>query len=197
VPPGESWGDLTRELPYWTIRDGAVVLRDGSYRLGFEVTLPGTEVWDAAQLSACNDRLRTLISAAVPEGECVRIFVEVHADYSEMLRAYAGGCRSPHAVVRELHRRRVSALSEAHAAGRLVSQRVILDLSYHPPRLGRRRWWTPLDSATYRRHVSEWGMLRDLMVGHCERCGFRARPLDDGALLATIWRYFNPGRRRY
>ena len=197
MPPAETWGDLTRELPYWTIRDGAVVLRDGSYRLGFEVTLPGTEVWDAAQLSACNDRLRTLIGAAVPEGECVRIYVEVHADYSEMLRAFADACRSSRAVVRELHRRRVSALSEAHAAGRLVSQRVILDLSYHPPRMGRRRWWAPLDRATYLRHVSEWGMLRDLMVGHCERCGFRARPLDDGALLAAIWRYFNPDRKRY
>ena len=194
--PVESWGDLTRELPYWVIRDGTVVLRDGSYRLGFEVTLPGTEVWDASQLTACNDRLRTLMGAAVPEGECLRILLEVHTDYTELLRAYNEECCSAHAVVRELHRRRVSALSEAHATGRLVDSRLIFDLSYHPQR-GRRQWWTPVDVATYRRHLGELRILRDMMVGHCERCGFRARSLDDGGLLTAIWRYFNPDRKRY
>ncbi len=191
----EPPGNLTRELPYWTIRDGAVVLRDGSYRLGFEVTLPGTEVWDAAQLARSNDRLRTLLNAAVPEGECLRVLLEVHTDYTEMLRAYAETCRSAHPVVRELHRRRVGALSRAHAAGRLVNYRVLFDLSYHPVR--RRRWWTPIDAATYQRHRDELSVLRQVMEGHCERCGFRARPLPDPELAATIWRYFNPARKRY
>jgi hypothetical protein len=36
-----------------------------------------------------------------------------------------------------------------------------------------------------------------MLVGHSERCGFRARPLDDRALLGAIWRYFNPDRKRY
>lgn len=189
-------GDLTRELPYWTIRDGAVVLRDGSYRLGFEVALPGTEVWDAAQLTAVNDRLRILLGTAVPEGECLRILLEIHTDYTELLRAYADACTSSHAVVRDLHRRRVSALSGVHASGHLVNSRLIFDLSYHPQRRPRRGWWRPVDGATYQRHLAELGILRDLMVGHCERCGFRARPLDDGALLTAVWRYFNPGRKR-
>ncbi|HLW60591.1 MAG TPA: TraC family protein [bacterium] len=192
----ESWGDLTRALPYWTIRDRAVVLRDGSYRLGFEVDLPGTEVWDAPQLTLCNERLRTLIGSAVPDGECLRILLEIHTDCAELLRTYAEQCLSSHAIVRELHRRRVSAWSEAHAAGRLVNSRLVFDLSYHP-RHGRTRWWAPVDAATYRRHLREMEILRDLMVGHCERCGFRARPLDDGDLLATAWRFFNPDRKRY
>src|SRR5438445_260991 len=91
----ELVGDLTRELPYWAIRDGAVVLRDGSYRLGFDVRLPGTEVWDAAQLAACNERLRILIGTAVPEGECLRMLLEIHPDYTDLLRAYADVCRCP------------------------------------------------------------------------------------------------------
>jgi hypothetical protein len=190
-------GNLTRELPYWTVRDGAVVLRDGSYRLGFEVMLPGTEVWDASQLARSNDRLRTLLNTAVPEGECLRVLLEVHTDYTAMLRAYAGVCRSAHPVVRALHDSRVAALSAAHAAGRLVNYRMVLDLSYHPARRARRRWWAPVDVSTYRRHQDELRLLRDVMVGHCERCGFRARPLGDGDLVAAIWRYFNPGRKRY
>jgi len=193
----ELVGDLTRELPYWAIRDGAVVLRDGSYRLGFDVRLPGTEVWDAAQLAACNERLRILIGTAVPEGECLRMLLEIHPDYTDLLRAYADVCRSPHAVVRNLHGRRVSALTEAQASGRLVNSRLIFDLSYHPERRPRRGWWRPVDGATYRRHLAELGILRDVMVGHCERCGFRARPLDGGALLDAVWRFFNPGRKRF
>ncbi len=197
MPSTESLGNLTRELPYWTVRDGAVVLRDGSYRLGFEVTLPGTEVWDAAQLTRSNDRVRTLLSAAVPEGECLRILLEVHSDYTGMLREYAGVCRSEHAVVRDLHRRRLVALSSLHATGRLVNYQLLFDLSYHPSRQARRRWWAPVDGATYHRHREELRVLRDVMVGHCERCGFHARPLTDQELVAAIWRYFNPGRKRY
>jgi conjugal transfer ATP-binding protein TraC len=193
----ESVGDLTSELPYWTIRDGAVVLRDGSYRVGLEITLPGTEVWDAAQLVACNERLRLLVGTAVPEGECLRILLEIHSDYSDVLRAYAEGCRSTHPVVQDLHRRRASSLSEVHAAGRIVNSRLIFDLSYHPERRSRRSWWRPIDSDTYQRHLGELRILRDMLIGHAERCGFRARSLDDAALLATIWRYFNPDRKRY
>jgi conjugal transfer ATP-binding protein TraC len=193
----ELRGDLTRELPYWTIRDGAVVLRDGSYRLGFEITPPGTEVWDAAQLVACNERLRLLVGTAVPEGECLRILLEVHPDYTDVLRAYAVGCCSPHPIVQDLHRRRVSSLSAVHASGRLVNTRLIFDLSYHPERRPRRAWWRPVDAVTYRRHLGELRILRDMLIGHSERCGFRARPLDDGALLGAIWRYFNPDRKRY
>ncbi len=196
-PPvrGGPPGNLTRELPYWVIRDGAVVLRDGTYRLGFDVTIPGTEVWDAAQLARSNDRLQTLLSTAVPEGECLRVLVEVHSDYTELLRAYAGTCVSAHPVVRDLHRRRLAALSRAHAAGRLVNYRMLFDLSYHPA-AWRRRWWAPVDAAVYQRHREELSLLRDMMVGHCERCGFIARPLADQELEAAIWRYFNPGRKR-
>lgn len=190
-------GNLTRELPYWTIRDGAVVLRDGSYRIGFDVTLPGTEVWDAAQLTRNNDGLRTLLNTAVPEGECLRILLEVHTDYTDMLRVYAGTCRSAHPVVRELHRRRLASLSTVHAQGRLVNYRLLFDLSYHPTRRLFRRWWATVDVPTYRRHQDELRLLRDVMLGHCDRCGFRARPLADGELAAAIWRYFNPGRKRY
>lgn len=188
-------GNLTRELPYWVIQDGAVILRDGTYRIGFDVTIPGTEVWDAAQLERCNDRLRTLLNTAVPEGECLRVIVEVHADYTDLLRTYAGICSSTHPVVRELHRRRLQSLSRAHAAGRLVNYRVFFELSYHPPRP--RRWWVPVDRAAYRRHRDELSLLRDTMAGHCDRCGFTARPLADPELAAAIWRYFNPARKRF
>lgn len=194
--PAEPAGNLTRELPYWTVRDGAVVLRDGSYRLGFELTLPGTEVWDAAQLSRSNEHLRALLNAAVPEGECLRVLLEVHDDCRQMLRAYAAaGAACRHERARELHRRRVAAFDAAREAGRLTNYRLLLDLSYHPARRAR-RWWTPIDPATYRLHQVELRVLREVLVTHCARCGFSARPLDDAALVAAIWRYFNPGRKR-
>ncbi|HYM70942.1 MAG TPA: TraC family protein [bacterium] len=188
-------GSLTRELPYWTVGDGVVVLRDGSYRIGFEITLPGTEVWNAARLAGSNDHLRTLLNAAVPEGECLRVIVEVHADYTDVLRTYAEGCCSPHPVVRDLHRRRVAAWSRAHADERLTNYRLFFDLSYHPARRAR-RWWAPIDAAVYGHHLEELRFLRDAMAVHADRAGFRARPMTDAALVAVVWRYFNPGRKR-
>ena len=192
----DATGSLTRELPYWTVRDGAVVLRDGSYRIGFEATLPGTETWDAAQLARSNDHIRTLLTAAVPERECLRAVLEVHTNYSALLREYAGGCRASSEVAQDLHRRRVSAWSRAHAEGRLTNYRLIFDLSYHPPKRAR-RWWAPVDSGAYARHLAELRILRDTMLVHAERAGFRARALEDGELVEAIWRYFNPDRKRF
>jgi hypothetical protein len=194
--PGDTSGSLTRELPYWTVRDGAVILRDGSYRIGFEASLPGTETWDGAQLALSNDHLRTLLNAAVPEGECLRIILEVHSDYTEMLRDYANGCCATSGVIQDLHRRRVSAWSRAHAEGRLTNYRLLFDLSYHPARRAR-RWWAPIEAAAFRRHLEELQFLRDAMLVHAERAGFRARVLDDAHLVEAIWRYFNPGRKSY
>ncbi|HET7266094.1 MAG TPA: TraC family protein [bacterium] len=194
--PFEPPGNLTRELPYWTIRDGAVVLRDGSYRLGFELRLPGTELWDAAQLARSNDQLRTLFNAAVPEGECLRVLLEVHDDCREVLHAHAQvPARPQQERVLELHRRRTAALAAEHDAGRFANYRLVLDLSYHPPRRAR-RWWTSVDAETYRIHQVELHALREVMTTHCARCGFSACPLDDGGLSAVIWRFFNPGRKR-
>ena len=193
---GETSGSLTREIPYWTVRDGAVVLRDGSYRIGFDVTLPGTEMWDGAQLARSNDHLRTLLNAAVPEGECLRVVLEVHRDYAETLRAYADGCPylfsgRPRPPPKARHRAEPGA-----RGGRLTNYRLLFDLSYHPARRAR-RWWAPVDAATYARHVEELRSLRDAMIVHAERAGFRARPLADRELVAAIWRYLNPGRKRY
>ena len=193
----EPPGNLTRELPYWTVRDGAVVLRDGSYRLGFDLTLPGTELWDAAQLSRCNDQLRSLLNAALPEGECLRVLLEVHDDCRDVLRAHAEvAAGSLQGRVLELHRRRAAALAAAHEAGRFTNYRLVLDLSYHPARRGR-RWWTSVDVDTYRIHQVELRALREVMVAHCARCGFSARPLGDEELTAVIWRFFSPGRKRW
>jgi hypothetical protein len=196
VPSVDPPGNLTRQLPYWAVRDGAVVLRDGSYRLGFDLILPGTEVWDASRLSRSNDHLRVLLNAALPEGECLRVLLEVHDDCREILRAYsavAGDARGERVL--DLHRRRAAALAEAHDAGRFANYRLILDLSYHPARRPR-RWWTPVDAGAYRLHQVELRALREVMVTHCARCGFDARPLDDAELTALIWRFFNPGRKR-
>jgi hypothetical protein len=193
--PVEPPGNLTRELPYWTVRDGAVVLRDGTYRLGFELILPGTELWDAAQVARTNDQLRALLAAAVPEGECLRVLLEVHRDCRAVLDAYAAAARGAASErVRDLHRRRTAAFRQAHGAGRLVAYRFVLDLSYHPIRRAR-RWWTPVSADTYRLHQVELRALRDVIAAHCARCGFEARPLDDAGLAAVIWRYFNPGRK--
>jgi 2-oxoglutarate dehydrogenase E2 component (dihydrolipoamide succinyltransferase) len=41
----------------------------------------------------------------------------------------------------------------------------------------------------------ELRILREVLISRCARCGFTIRPLDDAALVAAIWRYFNPARK--
>ncbi len=189
-------GSLTRALPYWTVRDGVVVLADGTYEFGVLADLPATEAWDSPRLTALVGQLQLLLNHAVPEGERLRVVVETHADAGDLLRAYGKQCASPHPVVRALHRARTSILLDQQQAGRLVAYRLTLGLTYRPAGAGRRRW-QPVDRKTYDAHLQEMATRREVLLANCARAGLSARPMEDRELLEAIWRYFNPARKDY
>jgi|DewCreStandDraft_1066081.scaffolds.fasta_scaffold00121_116 conjugal transfer ATP-binding protein TraC len=191
----EEQRSLTSLLPYWTVQDGVLVLSDGSYQLGFASSLPPGEIWSSRQMAEFNAQIRRLLNHAIPEGECLRVFLEVHPDYGSLLQAYSQGLRASHPALQTIHRWRVRELSEQHAAGRLANYRLTLTLSYRPGRSGRR--WQPIDRPTYQAHLRTLGVMRDILVANCERAGIPARPLHDQEYVEVIWRYFNPSRKRY
>lgn len=189
-------GSFTRALPYWGIQDGVVILADGSYEFGVVGDLPATEAWDSSRLAALAGQLQLLLNHAVPEGERLRVVLEAHADNADLLRAYGGQCSSPHPVVRALHRARTRALLDQHQAGRLVTYRLFLGLTYRPDGAGQRRW-QPVRRETYLAHLREMATRREVLLANCARAGLSARPLEDAELLEAIWRYFNPARKGY
>ena len=107
----EEQRSLTSLLPYWTVQDGVLVLSDGSYQLGFASSLPPGEIWSSRQMAEFNAQIRRLLNHTIPEGECLRVFLEVHPDYGSLLQAYSQGLRASHPALQTIHRWRVRELS--------------------------------------------------------------------------------------
>ncbi len=189
-------GSLTRTLPYWGIQDGLVVLVDGTYELGVLAELPATETWDSTRLVALVGQLQLLLNHAIPEGERLRVAVEASGDDAGVARAYAAQCTSRHPIVQALHQTRTQALTAQQQAGRLITYRLRLGLTYRPGGTGRRRW-QPVDRQTYEAHRREMTVRRDVLLANCARAGLPARAMDGRELLEAIWRYFNPARKGY
>ncbi len=189
-------GSLTRALPYWGIQDGVVVLADGTYELGALAELPATETWDSTRLTALVGQLQLLLNHAVPEGERLRVTVEASGHDAGVVRTYAAQCTSRHPIVQALHRARAQALAAQQQAGRLITYRLRLGLTYRPGGTGRRRW-QPVSRETYEAHRRELAVRREVLLANCARAGVAARPMADRDLLEAIWRYFSPARKSY
>ncbi len=191
----EDQRSLTGLLPYWTVQDGVLVLSDGSYQLGFAASLPAGEIWGSGQVVEFNARIQRLLNHSIPEGECLRVLLEIHPDYGGLLQAYNRGLRAIHPTIQAIHRWRIRELSEQHAAGRLANYRLTFTLSYHPRRSTRK--WQPIDRPTYQTHLRTLAVMRDVFMANCERAGISARSLHDHEYIEVIWRYLNPSRKRY
>lgn len=186
---------LTAELPYWVIRDGLVLLADGTYEVGVEASLPATTLWSSDAVHVFNAQIRSLLRHAVPDGERLRVMVEVGPDNGSLITQHGDLTSGAHPSIRLLTDNRLRAFREAQQAGRLIDYRVILSCTLHPPSTIRRRRWMTIDTRTYAGHQHAANLLREGLLVALGRAGIQAKPLDDSPLFATIWRYFNPDRR--
>lgn len=189
--------NLTHELPYWTIRDGVVILRDGSYQYGVETYFPATEVADISELDRIVRGLQRLLNNAVPEGETLRVMVEVSAAAEGVVERFKEINRSTDRIVRALHEARAAEWKAHCSSGRIVSYRVFFLCSYHPRRVAVRKvpFFAPISEKLFRTHLEEIAVRRDMLLVHCQSIGINAVPLDDRALMVLIWRYWNPETR--
>ncbi len=186
---------LTAELPYWVIRDSLVLLADGTYEIAVEAQLPASSLWTAEAVTYLNSQIRTLLRHAVPEGERLRVVVEVGPHEGIRLAQHAAQCMSANPAVRMLADARIEQLRRAQQTGKLVGYRMIVSCTMHPREGQRRRRWTPLDPQTFSADRSRAGLIRQVLLANLDRAGIVAHPLDDAGLFAAIWRYFNPDRR--
>ncbi len=76
MPQTPEQDSLTAELPYWVVRDGLVLLADGTYEVGVEASLPPTALWSSEAVNVFNTQIRALLRHAVPDGERLRVMVE-------------------------------------------------------------------------------------------------------------------------
>jgi hypothetical protein len=195
----EDVRNLSHELPYWTIRDGVVVLRDGSYQYGFELSWPTTMISDEDQIESSARALEQALNHAVAEGERIRFIVEVSRAGDEVAERFAReGEACPDPVLRELHRFRASELKSFCRSGNAFSYRLFATVSFHPQRVAVRKkvpFWRQISVETFRRHLKEVEVRADMLAAHLDSAGFSPRRMSSEEMMALIWRYWNPARR--
>ncbi len=186
---------LTAELPYWAIRDGLVLLANGTYEVAVEAALPPTTLWSHEAVNSLNVQIRTLLRHAVPDGERLRVMLEVGPDDGSLITRHAEHSQHAHPVIRTLTDSRVHHFRQAQQTGRLVGYRLTISCTLRPRDLPRRRRWTSVDPKTFSRDLRAAGLLRQVLLATLDRAGVAAKPLDGSRLFGAIWRYFNPGQR--
>jgi conjugal transfer ATP-binding protein TraC len=80
---------LTEILPYWEIKNGIVYLYSGQAEVGLELRLPATTLAPDGELLRLHHALMSALHHAVPEGERLRLYVEVAPLRRRLLDAYA------------------------------------------------------------------------------------------------------------
>lgn len=140
VDPVVEAKSLTHILPYWSILNGAMLLADGSYELGFELHPLHLDTLSEEELEGVARRLKRLIET-LPARERARfayvkdLGVEDLIEQHEALTANATG---PAAY---LARQRTAALREGARVGQFIGRRLLLSITYHPPRTRLPRRW--------------------------------------------------------
>jgi conjugal transfer ATP-binding protein TraC len=125
---------LTRDLSPWQVERGALLLAGGSYVIGFACSPAPTETLSTGALAELSRRAQALL-AALPEGESVRVARLIEPGEPEQVRDHAARTASLEGVLKALRDARLSMLRGAARSGALLTHKLYVFVSYHPPRL--------------------------------------------------------------
>ena len=190
--------DLAKVLPYWEIKNGIVFLTTGQCEVGLELRLPATTFASEDDLLSFHSALLTVLRFAVPEGERMRLLVEVAPLRQRLLEAYQDELNSEHPVAKAFREDKLTFFEEVRRQGELVDIRAYLTCSVLQP--GRSKPARPgslpsLDPEEHRVWERRALAIRTRLSDLLAQAGFSATPLFDQGLFELLWRYFNPGAR--
>jgi len=125
---------LTHDLAPWQVEQGALLLADGSYVLGFMCRPVPTDTMSSQELAELARRARAWL-AAVPEGETVRVAYLVEPGEPQAVRDHAARTAGLAGVPGALRDARLAALRRLARRGTLLTHRLAILVTYHPKRL--------------------------------------------------------------
>src|SRR5437867_3803101 len=131
---------LTHALPYWAVVHGAMLLADGSYELGVELEPLHLDTLSEEELDGVARRLKRMVET-LPARERARFIYSKDADAEPLIarhEALVTGLAGPAAY---LARHRIAALRDGAHRGQFVGRRLLLSVTYHPPRIRPPRRW--------------------------------------------------------
>lgn len=193
LPLQKDEAPFVDELPYWDLRDGVVVLEDGTLEVGVEVRLPSTTLSPLSDVKALHATILSTLGSVLPQKERLRLYIEAAPMSYETLARYEQSSTCEYPAADALTKAKLDFLDKARRDGKLVEYRAYLTCTFTPPS---QRWrWVSLDAESFRhRHIKAL-TLRQKLVGALAQAGFDPVPLLSQGLFELIWRYFNPGMR--
>jgi len=132
---------LTHALPYWAVVHGAMLLRDGSYELGFELQPLHLDTLSEEELEGVARRLKRLIET-LPVRERARFVHNKDADVEPVIAQHEMLTSEQSGAAAYLAQRRIAALRDAAKRGQYINRRLLMSLTYHPRRIRPLRRWT-------------------------------------------------------
>jgi conjugal transfer ATP-binding protein TraC len=125
---------ITTELAPWQVERDALLMADGSYVLGFRCDPLATDGMSPQEIEALARRAQAFLHA-VPEGEDLRIVYEVTSDPGGAVRGHAECTDSVTGPLRTWRDQRLRARLREQRLGTTLRARLLIFLTYHPPRL--------------------------------------------------------------
>ena len=190
--------DLTKVLPYWEIHDGIVFLSTGQCEVGLELRLPVTTFASDEQLLSLHRALLTVLRFAVPEGERLRLMIEIAPLRKKLLERYQQIQSSKHPVAATFTEDKLAFFEEVRQRGELVEIRAYLSCSILQPNRSKPARLNSVSSLTAGEH-HRWERkalsVRTRLTALLTQAGFSPTPMLDQDMFELLWRYFNPGAR--
>jgi len=183
--------NLLKELPWHEIRDGVMHNRDGSYELGFEVTLPSTVFYpDYTNLLG---GLKHLLEDELKEGMRLRFVLESGPANREVLVRIRERVTAPESALQFLLEERAKLLTSDWQRGDVRSWRVYCIV--RASKKARKFFTLSRDAAKERKALCD--DLRRKLMGAFESAGYAARPMGDQEIFRLLHRYLNPAMWHY
>src|SRR5207247_4605233 len=131
---------LTHALPYWAVVHGAMLLADGSYELGFELQPLHLDTLGEEELDGVARRLKRLVET-LPARERARFIYSKDAGAEALIARHEALVPRLSGPAAYLARRRIADLRDGANCGQFVGRRLLLSVTYHPPRTRPQRRW--------------------------------------------------------
>ncbi|HEX2864280.1 MAG TPA: ATP-binding protein [Deinococcales bacterium] len=182
---------LTEALDLWTLEGGLVVLADGRIESALELELPSLSLAGDGAHAALGTAYRALLRQGVPQGERLRLILEVNPARETAIRALESnvGPDAP-AFARALRSAEVAQLEAARRRGQLVEQRLFATLSCTFP--GSRARHRSLVPGEWRERKTRALAERTRLAGLFERAGAKVTVPGHQELFELTWRALNP-----
>lgn len=196
---------LAEELPFWEFQQlpyPHVMLVDGSVSAGLRVGQIDIECFDAGQVNALTEMLRSTMNS-MAEGIKMQWHLSIDSDFEEMLSAHENVVNTscPSLLV-DLEKVRTQQFRGQALEGNLYRPKLNIYLNLQPKSVKKpglfssRSEFQQVSRSQMEDALTELKENLEALQSSLEAVGLSSRPMEKSDLIASIYRYLNPKRSK-